>query len=86
MTAVDWPPVVPDTVAEKVKVPPVETLAEAGATVTEIWGDCVTVTVAVAFLDESATLVELAIQANSPGWWHKYGDVLPDWFQVYVGL
>ena len=36
--------------------------------------------------DESATLVELAIQANSPGWWHKYGDVLPDWFQVYVGL
>ena len=36
--------------------------------------------------DEAATLVELAIQANSPGWWHKYGDVLPDWFQVYVGL
>jgi len=36
--------------------------------------------------DETATLVELAIQANSPGWWHKYGDVLPDWFQVYVGL
>ena len=35
---------------------------------------------------ETATLVELAIQANSPGWWHKYGDVLPDWFQVYVGL
>ncbi len=35
---------------------------------------------------EAATLVELAIQANSPGWWHKYGDVLPDWFQVYVGL
>ena len=28
----------------------------------------------------------LAIKANSPGWWHKYGDVLPDWFQVYVGL
>jgi len=36
--------------------------------------------------DEAATLGELAIQANSPGWWHKYGDVLPDWFQVYVGL
>ena len=36
--------------------------------------------------DETATLVALAIQANSPGWWHKYGDVLPDWFQVYVGL
>src|SRR6201984_1293107 len=36
--------------------------------------------------DETATLVALAIQATSPGWWHKYGDVLPDWFQVYVGL
>ena len=27
-----------------------------------------------------------ARQANTPGWWHKYSDVLPDWFQVYVGL
>lgn len=36
--------------------------------------------------DEAATLVELAREANSPGWWHKYGDLLPDWFQVYVGL
>ena len=36
--------------------------------------------------DETSTLVALAIQANSPGWWHKYGDVLPDWFHVYVGL
>ena len=36
--------------------------------------------------DETVTLVALATQANSPGWWHKYGDVLPDWFQVYVGL
>jgi transcriptional regulator with XRE-family HTH domain len=36
--------------------------------------------------DERAALVALARQANSPGWWHKYSDVLPDWFQVYVGL
>ncbi|HEY7362052.1 MAG TPA: helix-turn-helix transcriptional regulator [Streptosporangiaceae bacterium] len=36
--------------------------------------------------DETVTLVALAVQANTPGWWHKYGDVLPDWFQVYVGL
>src|SRR5579875_2580644 len=36
--------------------------------------------------DERESLVSLARQANSPGWWHKYGDVLPDWFQVYVGL
>ena len=36
--------------------------------------------------DEAATLVALAREANSPGWWHKYGDLLPDWFQVFVGL
>jgi transcriptional regulator with XRE-family HTH domain len=36
--------------------------------------------------DEAKQLVELAKQANSPGWWHKYTDLLPDWFQVYVGL
>src|SRR5690606_30935278 len=24
--------------------------------------------------------------ANNPGWWHKYSDVLPSWFEVYVGL
>jgi hypothetical protein len=35
---------------------------------------------------ERDSLVALARQANSPGWWHKYGDVLPDWFQVFVGL
>jgi transcriptional regulator with XRE-family HTH domain len=35
---------------------------------------------------EREALVALAKQANSPGWWHQYGDVLPDWFQVYVGL
>jgi transcriptional regulator with XRE-family HTH domain len=36
--------------------------------------------------DEATALVALAKEANSPGWWHKYSDVLPDWFQVYVGL
>ncbi len=35
---------------------------------------------------EQASLVALAKEANSPGWWHKYGDVLPEWFQVFVGL
>src|SRR5689334_24570086 len=33
-----------------------------------------------------SALTSLARQANTPGWWHKYTDVLPDWFQVYVGL
>ena len=36
--------------------------------------------------EEAKALIALARQANSPGWWHKYSDVLPDWFQVYVGL
>ena len=31
-------------------------------------------------------LLALARQANAPGWWHKYGDVLPSWFETYVGL
>jgi hypothetical protein len=40
-------------------------------------------------IDEEAerdALVALAREANAPGWWHKYTDVLPDWFQTYVGL
>jgi len=28
----------------------------------------------------------LARQANTPGWWHRYGEVLPSWFQSYLGL
>lgn len=31
-------------------------------------------------------LLSLARRANQPGWWHSYHDVLPDWFQPYVGL
>ena len=31
-------------------------------------------------------LVALAREANSPGWWHSYDDVLPNWFQTFVGL
>ncbi len=31
-------------------------------------------------------LRELAVRANSPGWWHDYADVLPSWFEEYVGL
>jgi transcriptional regulator with XRE-family HTH domain len=31
-------------------------------------------------------LLSLAAQANAPGWWHRYSDVLPSWFEVYVGL
>jgi hypothetical protein len=31
-------------------------------------------------------LLTLADQASSQGWWHKYADVLPNWFEMYVGL
>jgi transcriptional regulator with XRE-family HTH domain len=36
--------------------------------------------------NERDVLVALAREANAPGWWHQYADVLPDWFQTYVGL
>jgi transcriptional regulator with XRE-family HTH domain len=35
---------------------------------------------------EREALVSLAREANSPAWWQKYSDVVPDWFQIYVGL
>ena len=35
---------------------------------------------------ERESLLELARDANTPGWWHRYGDVLPGWFETYVGL
>src|SRR5829696_1718183 len=35
---------------------------------------------------ERDALLTLARDASSPGWWHKYSDVLPSWFQAYVGL
>jgi transcriptional regulator with XRE-family HTH domain len=35
---------------------------------------------------EREALLALAQDANSPGWWHRYGDVLPGWFETYVGL
>ncbi|MFI7708458.1 Scr1 family TA system antitoxin-like transcriptional regulator [Nonomuraea sp. NPDC049480] len=31
-------------------------------------------------------LLQLARQARQRGWWHSYGDVIPEWFQVFVGL
>jgi Domain of unknown function (DUF5753)/Helix-turn-helix domain len=35
---------------------------------------------------EHARLLELAREANTPGWWHAYGDVLTTWFQNYLDL
>ncbi len=28
----------------------------------------------------------LARQSSQPDWWTKYGDILPDWFENYLGL
>jgi len=35
---------------------------------------------------ERRGLLEMVREANTPGWWHKYGDVLPSWFTTYIGL
>ncbi|WP_436763083.1 helix-turn-helix domain-containing protein [Streptosporangium sp. V21-05] len=36
--------------------------------------------------DERAPLLALAAEANRPGWWHVYGDLVPSWFDAYLGL
>ncbi|HWG15315.1 MAG TPA: helix-turn-helix transcriptional regulator [Streptosporangiaceae bacterium] len=35
---------------------------------------------------ERSVLLGLARQANTAGWWHAYADVLPAWFEPYLGL
>src|SRR2546430_1229616 len=39
----------------------------------------------------SGTLAELTTagetrQAGAPGWWQQYSDILPKWFELYIGL
>jgi transcriptional regulator with XRE-family HTH domain len=36
--------------------------------------------------EERAALLNLAREANTPGWWHAYSDILPTWLEAYVGL
>ncbi|MGW0591127.1 helix-turn-helix domain-containing protein [Streptosporangium sp. NPDC002607] len=36
--------------------------------------------------DERAPLLALAAEANRPGWWQAYSDVVPAWFDAYLGL
>jgi hypothetical protein len=36
--------------------------------------------------EEHRRLVALAKEANEPGWWHAYGDILSTWFQNYLDL
>jgi transcriptional regulator with XRE-family HTH domain len=35
---------------------------------------------------EREAMLSLAQRASTPGWWHRYGDILPSWFESYVGL
>jgi transcriptional regulator with XRE-family HTH domain len=35
---------------------------------------------------QRSRMLVLAQQANNQGWWARYADVLPDWFETYVGL
>ncbi|PXX54100.1 helix-turn-helix protein [Nocardia tenerifensis] len=36
--------------------------------------------------DKRETYFELCRRANDPGWWHRYSDLLPSWFETYIGL
>ncbi|XVU23084.1 helix-turn-helix domain-containing protein [Actinoplanes sp. CA-054009] len=31
-------------------------------------------------------LIGLAHESKAKGWWHAYGDVVPAWFELYVGM
>jgi hypothetical protein len=35
---------------------------------------------------ERELLLDMTRRSNEPGWWQPYGDVLPHWFEDYVGL
>jgi transcriptional regulator with XRE-family HTH domain len=35
---------------------------------------------------ERQPLLALVERANVTGWWHNYNDILPSWFETYVGL
>ncbi len=35
---------------------------------------------------EREKLETMAQQANEPGWWQRYSDILPHWFNTYMGL
>jgi transcriptional regulator with XRE-family HTH domain len=35
---------------------------------------------------ERKDFLDLARQANVPGWWQRYGDLLPSWFETYVAM
>ncbi|MEO3752162.1 helix-turn-helix transcriptional regulator [Streptomyces sp. B6B3] len=36
--------------------------------------------------EQREQFLALARQASTPGWWQKYSDVLPSWFETLIGL
>ncbi|MCA1217548.1 helix-turn-helix domain-containing protein [Streptomyces sp. 8L] len=36
--------------------------------------------------EEAGVFTGLVEEANKPGWWQRFHDILPDWFSVYVSL
>ncbi|WP_406360354.1 helix-turn-helix transcriptional regulator [Streptomyces sp. NBC_00715] len=36
--------------------------------------------------EEAEAFVQLAEDANKPGWWQRFHDILPDWFSMHVSL
>ncbi|MGV9674308.1 helix-turn-helix domain-containing protein [Nocardia sp. NPDC003482] len=36
--------------------------------------------------EQRALFMKLVRKANQPGWWHQYSDLLPPWFETYLGL
>lgn len=36
--------------------------------------------------DETETLVKMAEESNQPGWWTTYSGILPNYFEVFLGL
>ncbi|MEJ2853767.1 MULTISPECIES: helix-turn-helix domain-containing protein [unclassified Saccharothrix] len=37
-------------------------------------------------VDARDKFLAMVRRSNEPGWWHRYNDLMPDWFQDYVGL
>jgi transcriptional regulator with XRE-family HTH domain len=35
---------------------------------------------------DRAGMLSLAQRANTPGWWARYHDIIPDWLEPYLGL
>ncbi|MGH3773572.1 MAG: helix-turn-helix domain-containing protein [Pseudonocardiaceae bacterium] len=36
--------------------------------------------------DKREAFLEMVARSNEPGWWHRYTDLVADWFQDYLGL